>query len=66
MEKMNYTPEELPQLQGKMMMIQKLGSSINALQQKEDFDGACALYSQFCAAIKQVMAPPHQFYVIAR
>jgi len=66
MEKMNYTPEELPQLQGKMMKIQKLGSSINALQQKEDFEGASALYSEFCSAIKDVMDPPHQFYVIAR
>lgn len=66
MEKMNYTPEELPQLQGKMMRIQKLGSSINSLQQKEDFEGASALYSQFCQAIREVMAPPHQFYVIAR
>ena len=63
---MNYTPEELPQLQGKMMKIQKLGSSINALQQKEDFEGASALYSEFCSAIKDVMDPPHQFYVIAR
>eukprot|EP00092_Neocalanus_flemingeri_P100883 GFUD01128895.1.p1 GENE.GFUD01128895.1~~GFUD01128895.1.p1 ORF type:complete len:670 (+),score=162.71 GFUD01128895.1:141-2150(+) len=63
---MNFSPEDLPQVQGKMMNVQKLGSKINQLQQKEDFSGAMGLYGQFNAAIQQLMAPPHQFYVIAR
>lgn len=65
-EKAQFSPEELPHLQGKMMNVQKLGSNINQLQQKEDFDGAMALYSQFHSACSQLLAPPHQFYIIAR
>ena len=63
---MNFSPENLPQVQGMMMNVQKLGSKINQLQQKEDFEGAMCLYGQFNTAIHQLMAPPHQFYVIAR
>ena len=65
-EKLNFSPEDLPHVQGKMMNVQKLGSKINQLQQKDDFDGAMGLYGEFNAAIQQLMAPPHQFYVIAR
>ena len=64
--KINFSPDDLPHVQGKMMNVQKLGSKINQLQQKEDFDGAMSLYGEFNAAIQQLMAPPHQFYVIAR
>ena len=63
---MNFSPEELPQVQGRMMNMQKLGSSINQLQQKEDYEGAMKLYSQFNSAVRQLVKPPHQFYVIAR
>ena len=48
------------------MSVQKLGSGINQLQQKDDFEGAMSLYGQFNTAVQQLMAPPHQFYVIAR
>ena len=79
-DKMVVTPEELPQLQGKMMAVQKLGSSINQLQQKGDYTGAMAQYrcplpqstvttllpSQFQAACLRVLSPPHQFFTIAR
>ena len=65
-EKLNFSPEDLPHVQGKIMNVQKLGSKINQLQQKDDFDGAMSLYGEFNAAIQQLMAPPHQFYVIAR
>ena len=65
-EKINFSPEDLPHVQGKMMNVQKLGSKINQLQQKEDFDGAMSIYGDFNAALQQLMAPPHQFYVIAR
>merc|ERR1719477_212825 len=64
--KLNFSPEDLPQVQGRMMNVQKLGSKINQLQQKEDFEGAMTLYGEFNTAIKQLVAPPHQFYVIAR
>ena len=45
-DKAIYRPEELPQLQAKMLAVQKLGSSINQLQQKDDYEGAMALYRQ--------------------
>jgi len=63
---MNISPEDLPQVKGKMMNVQKLGSTINQLQQKEEYEGAMCLYGQFNTAIEQLMDPPHQFYVIAR
>ena len=72
---MSINPENASQLQGKMLAVQKLGSSINQvqhnhhqhrrrlndhhchhhhcdhisgqLQQKEDYEGAMALYSKF-------------------
>ena len=72
---MSINPENASQLQGKMIAVQKLGSSINQvsknhlhnhphhhnhhqhhhhcdhisgqLQQKEDYEGAMALYSKF-------------------
>lgn len=64
--KLNYRPEELPGLQGKMMAVQRLGSSINQLQQAEDWGGAMDKYREFHTAVSQLLAPPHQFYVIAR
>jgi len=63
---MSINPENASQLQGKMMLVQKLGSTINQLQQKEDFEGSMALYSKFQAACLQLLSPPHQFFTIAR
>ena len=48
------------------MKIQKLGAQINQLQQKEDFVGAMDLYGEFYDAVQKAVAPPHQFYVMAR
>lgn len=65
-EKLNFAPEEIMQVQSKMMMVQKLGARINQLQQKNEFDGAMDLYREFLSSVKHLMLPPHQFYVIAR
>jgi len=64
--KLKFTPEEIQKVQGKIMTIQKLGSRINQLQQKEDWEGAMSLYKQFQSAVDSVLHRPHQFFVISR